>query len=90
MRAMSRRSVDALWQELETRKSLVRPRPAPQFDRAEQALAMFLLAILIDQPLEPCRRIRVSRNHGISVRERIASRCALLHSADRLQLPEFH
>ena len=89
---MSRMSVDALWRELEDRKPLVRLGPAPQFDRAEQELTMSLLAISLDKSLEarePCRRIRVSRNHGISVLEGIAPRCALLHSADRLRLPEF-
>jgi hypothetical protein len=41
-------SVQALWRELERRKALVRLGPAPQFDRAEQALALFSLAIMLD------------------------------------------
>ena len=84
--------MDALWREFEDRTPLVRLGPAPQFERAMQELTTFLLAILLDQPLEarePRRIIRVLRNHGTSVRERIARRCALLHSADRLALSVF-
>jgi hypothetical protein len=90
--AVSRNSVDALWRELEDRKPLVRLGPAPQFDRAMQELTAFLLAILLDQPLQardPIRSIHVCKDHATSVRERMAPRCALLHSADQLQLPLF-
>ena len=78
---MRRKSVDALWRELEDRKPLVRLGPAPQFERAMQELTTFLLAILLDQPLEarePCRSIRVWGNHGTSVGEAdCAALCAI-------------
>ena len=88
MRAMNRRSVDALWREFEDRKPLVRLGLAPQLEGAPQEQPTFLLAIPLDQLLDArklCGSIGVCRNHSISVWDTSTPRCPLLNSADRLQ-----
>ena len=61
MGAPRRRSVNALWRELD-RKPLVRLGLAPQLEGTPQDLTTFLLAISLDQLLDArklCRRIGV-------------------------------
>jgi hypothetical protein len=85
---MSRRSVDALWPELEDRKWLLRLGLAPQLERAQQDLTTFLLAISLDQFLDVrrlYRSITVWKTHADSVWEPKTPRCPVLNSARRLQ-----
>ena len=81
--------MDAFFWEFEYRKPLLDFGLPPQFEGEPQQPPSFLFAIFFDQLLEAsklCLHIGVWRKHVDSVRETNTARCALLHSAERLQL----